>query len=197
MITDAVVKFIAAIEVIFPRNRKQEDDEAWTVTMVKFLAPYPERVLSAAAEHILRTRDPRKDGQRWFPSPKECIEACDLIARTIDVKETPLLSYGNRDPSPWAGWRLKLANDLMHTEMGRQAAREGWNGALWNFARMEQRLPRDEHEVRMVKGHAARFNAALKACEEGRGGEFGKALAGLGRSIRANHAAKAKEILAA
>lgn len=197
--TDPVSAFIATVQVHFPRGGTRDEDleDAWMTSMVKFLAPFTKDVLAAAAEHILRTRDPRKQGQRWFPSPRECIEACELMQRTMNVQATPLLSYGNRDPSPWAGWRVKLANDLMRTEMGRQAAREGWNGVLWNFARENQRLPTDEHELRMVKGAAARFAKVLRDCEEGRGGEFGKPLAALGRSIQAKHAAAAKDILAA
>lgn len=198
MTADPVAKFIGTVQVHFPRGAKDDDLEAaWMTSMVKFLAPYSEKVLAAAAEHILRTRDPRKQGNRWFPSPHECIEACELIKRTIDIKETPLLSYGNRDPSPWAGWRMKLADDLMQTEMGRQAAREGWNGALWNFAREHQRLPKGDDEMRTVRGAAGRFKRALADCEEGRAGAFSSTFAKLGRSIRDKHAAAARKILGA
>ena len=59
-------------------------------------------------------------------------------------------TYDADDPTKWdKAWTsdgVKLAYQLIQTEMGRRAAKEGWIRPLWCFICVERRLP-TEHEI--------------------------------------------------
>lgn len=210
---DPIAKFISVIDLHFPKPRFASEDveDAWVTSMVKFLAPYDDVVLGRAAEHILKTRDPRKDG-KWFPVPSEIIAICDtfkvVCAVEKDGVQVPLLSHGQRDSSEWASWRGERADELIQaTEVGRVAAKQGWVGALWSFIRFgglkhdrwgrrttaqpdTPRLPTAD-EVAALKAEAKVFDEALDRCERGEAGAHSKVLAELGRQIRARRDEKA------
>jgi len=195
---DPIGKFISVVDLHFPKPRFASDDleEAWVTSLVKFLAPYDAVVLNRASEHILKTRDPKRDG-KWFPVPSEIIAACDLMRRAIQIEQTPLLTHGQRDQNLDAGWRVDLANDLVKTPLGREAAKKGWIGALWAFCRRAARLP-EARELPAVKAEAQVFDEALDACERGEAGPMSRKLAELGRSIkdrRSDLAAKTGETI--
>ena len=193
-----VTKLISTIELHFPMSKfaDETNEEAWTASMVRFLSPYSPDVLGRAAEHIIKTRDPKRDG-KWFPVPSEIIAACDLMRRAIQIEQTPLLTHGQRDQNLDAGWRVDLANDLVKTPLGREAAKKGWIGALWAFCRRAARLP-EARELPAVKAEAQVFDEALDACERGEAGPMSRKLAELGRSIkdrRSDLAAKTGETI--
>ncbi len=75
--------------------------------------------------------------QSWWPSP-------GIIADALDAAQDRLFTK-RADASPkypeWSAARQAQANRLIRSPMGQQAARDGWIGALWDFARVEQRLP--------------------------------------------------------
>lgn len=191
-----VTKMISAIELHFPMAKFVDEttEEAWTASMIKFLTPYDPHVLARAAEHILKTRDPKRDG-KWFPVPSEIIAVCDLMQRAIQLESAPpLLAHGRKDQSEWAGWRAELADDLIKTPLGHEAAKRGWIGALWSFCRRFARLP-EAKELGAVKADAKVFDEALDACERGEAGPHSRTLAELGRSIKARRDAKASGLL--
>ena len=192
MSADPIAKFISVVDVHFPKPRfiSEDIEDAWIASMVKFLAPYDAAVLNRAAEHILKTRDPKKDG-KWFPVPSEIIAVCDLMQRAIQLEAAPpLLSHGRKDQSEWAGWRVELADDLIKTQMGHEASKRGWIGSLWSFCRRFARLP-DAREVSSVKADAAKFDEDLEMCERGEAGPNSKLLAELGRKMKARRDEKA------
>jgi len=205
-----VAKFIATIAPHFPKALKAGDEQAeamWTTTLVGFLAPYPPDVLERAALHILRTRS-RKSDDKWFPEPSECIAVCDLmVALPANGGAMPLLSSGERDRSEFASWRKELADELINSEMGRVAAKQGWIGVLWGFVRFgglkwdrwgrrvdakpdTPRLPTAD-EIAALKAQAKVFDEALEACERGEAGPYSRTLAELGRKMKARRAEKA------
>lgn len=153
MISDHVLKFVGAIGPFFPPPRGSDEEQAtWLAAMDRKLRGMEPEVLAAAADEIIETRDPKKDG-RFFPLPAECISACDKArARLTSIDGKPLLSHGQSDPSPWATWRCELANDLIKTEMGRKAARERWIISLWNYCREHGKLPSEIEAAKIVKG---------------------------------------------
>jgi hypothetical protein len=158
----AVLRFIATVELHFPRPKFSGDETmeaAWVKSMNRVLSRFDDDVLASAAERILGRRHPKDDG-RFFPSPAECVEFCE---EALDVKQrsaTPLLSTAKRDPSPWAGWRTVLADDLMESATGKQAAREGWGLAFHTFCRENGRAPETPQEI-------ARCKSSRRALDEG------------------------------
>lgn len=181
-----VGKLISMVGLHFPPPRfpDEQTEAAWTASMVRFLAPYTPEVLAATAEHIIKTRDPSKQGMKWFPAPAEIIKIADLLRRASDTRETPLLTHGERDKSQFAGWRTDLANELVGTsEIGKEAARNGWVKSLWDWCRKFGALPRSQREVSEVKGEAAQFDAHMRTLRAGEGGAFNGALLKLGESL--------------
>jgi len=129
------------------------------------LGRYPGDVLQRAADTIIATRSVRK-----FPLPFECLEACqnaqDEIANAARIQREG--AAGKPESSdPWSPARIELADKLMDSERGRQAAQEGWIILLHDFCRKEQRLP-NNFEVLDLQAAAA----ALKAKQEKRTREF-------------------------
>lgn len=177
-----VGKFISMVGLHFPPPRKVDDPEyaAWLTSMTISLRHYSDSVLAAAAADIVQTRT-AKDG-RFFPLPSECAKVCDRHRWLQEAQQRPLLSTGRRDGSPWAGWRVKLAGELIVCELGRQAKAEGWILALYDFARANARLPAGG-EIDTCKAVAKRFDEAYEACRRGDAGELGPALTKLGRSM--------------
>jgi hypothetical protein len=71
------------------------------------------------------------------------------------------VSPANRD---WTTERLKLATELVMTPLGKQAAKEGWVGTLWSFARKNSRLPTQGKEVEDCKRASTGFDEAYAIC---------------------------------
>jgi hypothetical protein len=181
----AIQNFIATIALHFPRPKFNDDDTmetAWLASMNRVLSRYSDDVLADAAVRMLAKRNPKKDG-RFFPVPSECQEICQEAEEVKRLAQAPLqLSTAQRDPSQFAGWRSQLADDLVKSEMGRQAKREGWHGALHDFIRSQGRLPSGE-EISRCKGVARGFDEALEMARRGEAGEMSHALAVLGTKI--------------
>jgi len=182
--TQAVTKFIAIVGVHFPMpNFKDEETEkTWLKSMVRVLGSYDADVLAEAAHRIVTTTRTDKYRGPRFPLPADCVAVCEDIVRVKAAGTRPLIAGPSVDP--WTKDRFALANDLMRTEMGRTAAREGWVLALWHFAWANARLPAGG-ELTAIKAAAAGLHEAVSICEAGQGGACSKALANLGRQIMA------------
>lgn len=189
-----VGKLISVVGLHFPRPRFRDEIEeaAWTASVVRCLSPFAPEVLAKATEMIVRDRDPKRDG-KYFPVPAELIRACKEAQCLLSAASAPLLSHDKRDQSPWAGWRSDLANELVRTPMGQEAAKRGWIGALWDFCRRTARLPQ-RHEIPDVAQDANAFDEALDVCERGEAGPMNKPLLELGRKIKARRNEMAREV---
>lgn len=161
----AGMQFIGIVESFFPRPKLSGDDgrEAiWLRTMLDLLSPYDDDVLLEAANTIVRTRDPAKDGT-MFPKPVECLAACDKAKDLKSVRATPLLETqeavrkrAERNAS-WTAERIQLADELCAgTALGKRAAREGWVLHLHDFCRENMRLP-DAEQIDQLIRHAVNF----------------------------------------
>lgn len=160
----AVMQFIAVVSLHFPPPIKSGDEtmeEAWTASMVRNMRGYAPDVLAAAAQEIIDTRTP-KDG-RFFPLPSECKAVCDRLAR-VKAPAAPLLTAEHKGDD-FAEWRIKLADDLVQTELGRQAAREGWVMPLHLFCRQHARLPKDG-EIATLRRQGKEFADAYRWLEQ-------------------------------
>ena len=130
------------------------------------LSQYSDKVLQRAADGMLATRSQRK-----FPLLAECLEACrsaqDEIAGEAK-RENDNRRQSAKSNDPWSPERVHLADGMMRSEIGREAAREGWIVSLHDFCREDGRLP-NKFEAERVRSAAL----ARKAERERREREFG------------------------
>lgn len=99
------------------------------------LEPYGSEVLELAAETLLKTRKHRN-----FPLPEECRRAC--VEAQNELAERRMAGKPRKKSSdPWSQERIKLADRLMHSDIGRLSADEGWIVHLHDWCRENQRLP--------------------------------------------------------
>lgn len=161
-----VAQFISIVGLHFPRPKFNDDEVmegAWMASMTKALSRYDDDVLGEAAQKILGTRIPKKDG-RFFPAPAECVAVCDDILYWRQKVQTPLLPAPN--PDAWSNERLSLAFDLCKSAIGRRAAREGWVGSLFEHCRKNMRLPITDAEIELCIAMEKNLRGFAKDCAE-------------------------------
>jgi hypothetical protein len=142
--SDKVQKFLTTVMSHFnKRHASPEDEDAWTLSMINGLKPYDARVLDAAAQRIILTRD-----EPGFPYLADCRRACEEVIKLEKASQTPQFDDKAKAQARINDhdWRYKLADELIICPMGRQAAREGWALSLHNFIVDFGRLPND-HEI--------------------------------------------------
>lgn len=195
MSTDAVAKFIGMIALCFPKPRfEDEGDEAlWSGLMVSTLGAYSPAVLTKAAQTIVATRDRKKDGA-FFPVPSECIAACEKAKRALELETIgrTMLTV-DKEPSGFNPDRHELALDMLGSDLGLEAVRARWHGALYDFIYRNARMPKGT-EIDAVKRASREFFEAVKACERGEMGDQSASLARLGRNIVARREKYAQSI---
>ena len=184
-ISEAVKEFIAIVATHFPPPKFDDDGTklAWVESMQRNLGHYEPHVLKAAADLIVDERG-ETYGTRKFPLPKECRQACHtVIGRRQAEKRSGTLPISGEQASPYADWRTNLADDLILTPLGREAAKGGWVLGLHDFARREGRAPQDR-EVDQIKREAKEFDQAYERSVRG-GWPEARNLEALGRSMLA------------
>jgi hypothetical protein len=185
----AVVKFIGAVSIHFPRPSCPENpreaaewkqrETMWLDSMIQILGGYDEDVLQRAATRIVRseTRD------RRFPLPAVCRQVCEEIVKADKASQPPTIEDRAKDLKGNADWQYRLADDLIMCEMGRRAAREGWILSLHDFCRINGRLPTADWEIRKCIDGARGFDKAYEEVLNGAGGVCAKALEALGDTM--------------
>lgn len=149
----------AALQVFAPATWDEEQEQTWTGYVVPEIEGMADEIIEAGTKQMLRRRK-RKDG---MPSVAEVIEYCEEADRWIKQKqgkenlqiEQPFVPHG-----AWTGDRKQLADELIRTPLGKQAAKEGWIGVLWDFCRNQQRLPQQGKEVEELKRESKAVDAA-------------------------------------
>ncbi len=166
-----VIAFADTVLQHYPPFRWDDEKEAaWAATMVQELSGFSDEVVERAGRELVRTR--RKP---QTPLVAECVDACVSAKRWLDAERNSgrLPIDGGSDPlgredRDWTGERLKLANDLMDTPLGKTAAKENWIGALWGFAKKNQRLPQPS-EINAVKKTSEDTDKIFSRCVTGDG----------------------------
>lgn len=189
--TYSVIDFNEEIIAHFPPKFRWDDGQkkSWVAAMVRELSGFsPEALQRAARQLIAKHRDDRT------PNVAKCIAACSEAKRWVDAEKNagqlPIdggqFSPGNLD---WTAERLKLASELMNTPLGKQAAKEGWVGVLWSFARKNARLPQPGAEIEGCKTAAKGFDEAYALCVKNSHNPMMKKLEELGAEmLRRRHA---------
>ena len=129
----------------------------------RVLSGYQNDVLEEAANIIIGGRE-----KRTFPLPADCLIACREARQEIfirDATRNPQRKESGRFDE-WSKERIVLADRLIQSLMGRQAAEEGWIMRLHDFCRENSRLP-DEHEARQVRMKGAGLAGIIESVSPG------------------------------
>lgn len=146
-----------------------EDPGAYLNEVARLLAGFSEAELSKAGDALLSAHKSRS-----WPTPAQCVDAC-YAARGKPPSPVP---EAPKYPE-WSREAIAAANKLVMSDIGRQAADQGWILALHDFCRKERRLP-NETEQHRIKRKSLQFNEAYAQCCRGEGGSLGASLRRLG-----------------
>lgn len=158
--SDKVQKFLTTVMSHFnKRHASQEDEDAWTLSMINGLKGYDASVLDRAAERILLNRN-----EPGFPYLAECRKACEEVIKLERADRTPKFDDAAKAKAQLdaADWQYRLADDLIMCSLGKRAAQEGWILSLHDFARINGRIPTQEWEIRKCITSARGFDEAYE-----------------------------------
>lgn len=146
-------RMLARLGVIYGQP-DSPDPVAYLEEMSRMLSRYSESVLDQAADLVLKTHR----GRNW-PTPAECIRACEDVLETDRAKEARKAGTVENYPE-WSVTAIERANTLIQSPLGRQAAREGWISPLWDYCRHAGELPDNEAAIHRCKVIAKGFDEA-------------------------------------
>jgi len=170
-------RMLARLGVIYGQP-DSPDPVAYLEEMSRMLSRYSESVLDQAADLVLKTHR----GRNW-PTPAECIRACEDVLETDRAKEARKAGTVENYPE-WSVRAIERANTLIQSPLGRQAAREGWISPLWDYCRHAGKLPDNEAAIHRCKVIAREFDEAYAEVCAGKGyGPLLSALKRLGDSM--------------
>ena len=161
----AAANFIDSVLLHWPPYRWDEEQEgSWTKSMIVELRGFGPPVLDKAITTMVRSRKDRRT-----PSIAECVQACVEAKRWIDIESGKQdLPIAQQKPTgEFTDDRVRLANDLVMSPLGKQAAKEGWIGALHAFCRRKLRMPLGA-EIAACKQEAKDFDRLYAECVKGR-----------------------------
>jgi hypothetical protein len=174
--TKAVADFIEALLVHYPvRHDTEEREDAWVKSMIAALRDFDGDLLKEVANDIIRTRKYRN-----FPLLSEILDKCDDVQarRQARMREAtmPQLRMPTEASDEYSRERQKFAHDMKRSELGKQAAREGWILGYWDFCRENLRAPAGR-EIDQCKRESEGIEEIYSRAMRGEAGPFSKAIA--------------------
>ena len=186
--------FVTDLELHFRPHKHPtpESRMAWLKAITEALRGSSPDVLDRAKRRIIENRS-----NQYFPLVAEirkaCREAADEIRFDRHVQTLPTLREATG--TEWSTERIKLAYDLCKgTQVGKEAARDGWVLSLWDFVRKHQRVPKGSAEIEACKRGAKEFDEAYAQCVKG-GWAGAEQLVSLGSSMLAKREKLSAEVL--
>lgn len=143
---------ISRLAIVFGTPSHTGDPVAYMAELDRITKRYTEPQLDRAADILIRDHRPTR--LKPWPSPSTILEACEDAAGALTPQKDPSAKYKD-----WSPASVGKAYDLMRTDLGREAADQGWALSLWDFSRQHGRLP-NEREVYDCKVRAREFDAA-------------------------------------
>ena len=200
MSTKGVLKFIDDLSVNFSfrRDWDEEREKSWSTLMVRELGSFNDDILSRACREIIVTRGKRQNEQ-WMPTLAECIKACrdaQFIVEGEKNKGRLPLGAGPLEKkfAVWSEERRRLADQLVMTEQGKRAAKEGWVLGLHNYIREHGEVPRTAAQENALRVSSQEFEEEYRKCLSG-GFGLAKTLAELGTKMLARREELAEMVL--
>lgn len=123
------------------------DEKLILATYADALTPYDGDILEKAFALMMNQQI-----YRTFPLLAECLQACEAVQEQAAPKSRPWARTKPEDV-PWLPERIQLADRLLKTDLGRQAAQEEWVVAFHDFCRENARLP-NKFEAEAVRSAA-------------------------------------------
>jgi hypothetical protein len=139
MIIKSATDFVERVLQIWPPFRWDEvQEQAWAELMVRELCGFKPEVLERGFQELVRKRKESRT-----PTPAECISACAEAKRWLEMEANDGKLPGFREPSrgDYSKEREGFALTMLKSPLGKEAARDGWVLAAFNFATREGRLP--------------------------------------------------------
>lgn len=136
---------------------ESEDPAAYIAEMGKLIRGFTTMEQDKAADFLIRNHVPTN--RKPWPAPNEIVNAC------VEAREmlNPPKEDDKKKIKDWTGDVLKRADNLIQSDLGRQAADEGWVHSLWDFCRVNGRLP-NGYEIVTCQKHAKEFDQAYARC---------------------------------
>lgn len=192
MIIKSATDFVESILQIWPPFRWDEvQEKAWADLMVRELSGFKPAVLERGFQELVRRR---KD--KSTPTPAECIGVCVEAKKWLEIEanagKLPTLRSDPHDE--WSTERRRLAHELKRTDLGRQAAREGWIVSFWHFCRRNQRVPAGP-EIDQCRRDSAGIEEICARAERGECGPMSEAIANWAADILEKRKRWAEEAL--
>lgn len=173
--TKAVADFIEALLVHYPvRHDTEEREDAWVKSMIAALRDFDGSLLQEVANDIIRTRKYRN-----FPLLSEILDKCDEIQERRAARKREAMLPELRTPQgadEWTTERCKFAHDMKRSDLGKQAAREGWIVAFWHFCRRNLRAP-DGREIDQCRRDSDGIDELYQQAMKGEAGPFSRQVA--------------------
>jgi hypothetical protein len=208
-IINSVSDFVDTCLQLYPPFREWDKDQeiTWSAIMTRELDGYSPAVLDRAFTELVRSRKSTSSKDRSTPTPGECAAFCAEAKRWVaaDERQQVLPALREDASDDWSKERQKLAHELVHSAMGRQAAQDDpcWVMALWNFCRKNRRMPTGR-EIDQCKRSAREFDEDYRSTLRGevidadgvvKPMAFAEALQGLGSSMLAKREKLRAEVL--
>lgn len=174
----ATANLISTLAMYFVPIRHESDahEAEWLRAMSKALEGYSQDVLERTTQRIINTRK-----NKYFPLPAEIRQVADDFIEADNARRMPVDMPGETAPI-WSRERQRLADQLVKTEQGRRAAREGWVLGLWHHIVEHGRAPVPAEEQRL-KQATEEANEAWRLCLRGAAGPMSEPLAKLGSTM--------------
>lgn len=170
--------FASNIFELYPPFRQWDDVtlKSWTGTVVGKAGPYSPEVRAEAFKTITEVKHKDKP-----PQPATILEHLrEADRKRIQEERKDRLQVGAApDPDAglfWSADRLKWADEVLGSPIGKKAAKEGWVVSLRSFLRDNGRAPNDG-EIAILKRNVRDFHAVRERCHAGTAGPFSAALA--------------------
>jgi len=147
---------LTRLSVVFGRP-DSDDPAAYIEELARLIRGYTTQEQDKAADFLIRNHVPTN--RKPWPAPNEIVTACSDARELLN----PPKEDDKKKIKDWTGDVLKLADSLIQSDLGRQAADEGWVHSLWDFCRVNRRLPTG-YEIAACQRHAKEFDAAYARC---------------------------------
>lgn len=170
-------KMISRLAIVYGQP-DSPDPVAFLEEFSRLLSSYSETTLDAATDRVLK----KHRGRQW-PTPAECIAACEEVLETDRAAEARRPAMVENYPE-WTDAAIERANKLIQSPLGRQAAKEGWISPLWDYCRVAGELPDSASAIHRCKVIARGFDEAYAQVSRGEGHvQLSAALKKLGDSM--------------
>ena len=151
---------------------KTHDLKAWAEEYTRQLAGFGSHHWDKAADHLFRHHRIKS-----WPTPGEIIAAWEAVSPRPHLAEGP-------KHSDWTEAAIARADRMIQSDMGREAAQEGWITGLHDHCRRNHVMP-TPREVASLKRAAREFEEAYAIACRGDCGELSRRLVELGDSALA------------